>query len=60
MVKLYYAQDYKLYKDCYEAGYRISILNKVLYELNMENNISSKNKKEQKYYFNCARKNIIP
>ena len=43
----YYAQDYKLYKDCYEAGYRISILNKVLYELNMENNISSKNKKEQ-------------
>ena len=56
----YFSQDYKLYKDCYEAGYNISIINKVLYELNMENNISKKNKEAQDYYFKCARESIVP
>ena len=56
----YFSQDYKLYKDCYKAGYSISIINKVLYELNMENNISEKNKEAQDYYFKCARGNITP
>ena len=56
----YFSQDYKFYKDCYKAGYNISIINKVLYELNMENNISKKNKEAQDYYFNCARESIIP
>ncbi len=56
----YFAQDYKLYIDCYERGKKINIINEILYELNDKNNISNKNRKEQKYYFNCARKNIRP
>ena len=39
---------------------KINIINEVLYELNDKDNISNKNKEEQKYYFNCARKNITP
>ncbi len=56
----YYAQDYKFYIDCYKSGRKIQIINDVLYELNDKNNISNTNKKEQAYYFNCARKNITP
>ena len=56
----YFAQDYKLYFDCYKKGKKINIINEVLYELNDKDNISNKNKEEQKYYFNCARKNITP
>tara|TARA_B100000575_G_scaffold162149_1_gene129564 strand:+ start:2119 stop:2823 length:705 start_codon:yes stop_codon:yes gene_type:complete len=56
----YFAQDYKFYLDCYNFGKKIKIINDVLYELNDKNNISNKHKKEQEYYFNCARKNIIP
>ena len=56
----YFAQDYKLYSDCYKKGKKIYIINEVLYELNDKDNISNKNKEEQKYYFNCARKNITP
>ena len=56
----YFAQDYKFYKDCYNFGKKIIILNEVLYELNNKNNISNKHKKDQEYYFNCARKNIVP
>ncbi len=56
----YFAQDYKFYKDCYNYGKKIIILNEVLYELNNKNNLSNKHKKDQEYYFNCARKNIIP
>ena len=56
----YFAQDYKLYSDCYKKGKKINIINEVLYELNDKDNISNKNKEEQKYYFNCARKNITP
>tara|TARA_B100001121_G_C18586602_1_gene572400 strand:- start:195 stop:899 length:705 start_codon:yes stop_codon:yes gene_type:complete len=56
----YFAQDYKFYIDCFKHGKKIRIINEVLYKLNDKNNISNKNKKEQAYYFNCARKNIIP
>ena len=56
----YFAQDYKFYKDCYSIGKKMFILNEVLYELNNKNNISSKHKKDQEYYFNCAKKNIVP
>ena len=56
----YFAQDYKFYKDCYNFGKKIIVLNEVLYELNNKNNISNKYKKDQEYYFNCARKNIVP
>ena len=53
----YFAQDYKLYLDLLNNGYSIKAINKPLYNLNTINNISSNNKDEQKYYFNCARKN---
>ena len=35
----YYAQDYKLYSDCYKKGKKIHIINEVLYELNDKDNI---------------------
>ena len=43
-------------------GHRAGIksINKTLYNLNTINNISSNYKHEQKYYFNCARKDIVP
>lgn len=56
----YFAQDYKLYLDLLNNGYSIKAINKPLYNLNTINNISSNNKDEQKYYFNCARKKIVP
>lgn len=56
----YYSQDYKLYIDLLEAGKKLKQLNKVLYELNTEDNISTNHKKEQRYYANCARRNKKP
>ena len=56
----YFAQDYKLYLDLLSKGYSIKAINKTLYNLNTINNISNNNKDEQKYYFNCARKKIVP
>ena len=55
-----YSQDYKLFKDLFEAGYKIKNLNEALYFLNTINNISSKFGSEQKYFANCVRKNLIP
>jgi glycosyltransferase involved in cell wall biosynthesis len=56
----YFAQDYKLMRDFIEQKYKIKIIKEVLYELNMENNISKIYKKEQKYYANCVRRNLVP
>ena len=56
----YYSQDYKLMKNLIENKYKVKIIKKVLYELNMENNISSSHKEEQKYYADCVRKDKIP
>ena len=56
----YFAQDYKLMRDFMEQKYKIKIIKEVLYELNMENNISKIYKKEQKYYANCVRRNLVP
>lgn len=56
----YYAQDYKLYLDLLSKGYSIKAINKPLYNLNTINNISSNNKDDQKYYFYCARKKMVP
>ena len=36
MMKFYFSQDYKFFSDCYKAGYKVSIINKKLYLLNME------------------------
>jgi glycosyltransferase EpsE len=46
-----YAQDYKLFIQLLKKNYKIKILKKKLYVLNMENNISSLRKEEQKDFF---------
>lgn len=56
----FYAQDYKLFLDLIRNGYKIKNLNKVLYFLNTENNISSKFKMEQEYFFQCAKNRVSP
>jgi len=58
--RFYYAQDYKLFSDLLKNRIEILNLNKVLYLLNMNNNISTNFKKEQNYFANCVRKNINP
>ena len=58
--KFIYSQDYKLFFDFLNSGYKIKNLNKVLYYLNMENNISTNYSLEQKYYADCVRKNLNP
>ena len=56
----YYSQDYKLFSDLLKRGVRFKYLKAPLYYLNMEENISSKYRNEQKYYANCVRKNKLP
>ncbi len=56
----YYSQDYKLMKDLLNHNFRYTILNKVHYELNMDNNISTNKKSEQQYYAECVKKNVKP
>lgn len=51
-----YAQDYKLFIELLKKNYKIKILNKKLYLLNMENNISSLRKEEQQYFFKKIQK----
>jgi len=51
-----FAQDYKLLVDLLNSRKKIKIFEEVLYVLNTKNNISSKFKKEQNYYFKLARK----
>ena len=58
--RFYYSQDYKLFTDLLNAGYKISIMKDALYHLNTFNNISSKYKEEQKYYADCVRKRKNP
>ena len=58
--RFFYAQDYKLMSDLLKRNYKISIIKEPLYHLNTKNNISTIHRKEQKYYANCVRNNIIP
>lgn len=53
--RFYYAQDYKLFYDLLDKGYKVKTLNKELYILNTENNISSENLERQNYYADCVR-----
>ena len=46
-----YAQDYKLFVELLKKNYKIKILKKKLYVLNMENNISSLSKEDQEEFF---------
>ena len=43
-----------------DKNYRYKKINKPLYLLNMENNISSNKKEEQDYYATCVKKNSFP
>ena len=56
----YYSQDLKLIFDLIKKGYNYKIINKVLYVLNTQNNISENKFQEQEYYAHCARKGIKP
>ena len=53
--RFYFAQDYKLFYDLLNKGYKVRTLNKALYILNTENNISSENLERQNYYADCVR-----
>ena len=58
--RFYYAQDYKLFYDLLNRGYKVKTLNKALYILNTENNISSENLERQNYYADCVRLRKTP
>jgi glycosyltransferase involved in cell wall biosynthesis len=58
--EFYYSQDYKLILNFIKYKFRVSILKEPLYELNMENNISSNFKDQQRYYADCAKRNKTP
>ena len=58
--RFYYAQDYKLFYDLLNKGYKVKTLNEALYILNTENNISSENLDRQNYYADCVRLGKIP
>ena len=58
--KFYFAQDYKLFRDLLKQKIKFKYLSKSLYILNMDDNISSNYRNEQKYYFDCAKNDIKP
>lgn len=51
----YYSQDFKLLVDLLNEKMNVRIINKFLYDLNIDNNISTNFKKEQREYFLKAR-----
>lgn len=55
----YYAQDYYLLTKLVSKKFKISILKKVLYHLNQENNISSNFKKEQELFAKKVRNEYL-
>ena len=54
------AQDYKLMFDLIRLNHKLKIINQPLYKLNLKDNISTRNIKEQNYYANCVKKEIDP
>ena len=56
----YYSQDYKLFMDLIDKGYKFKDIKKPLYILNMNDNISSLKQNQQKYYADCVRKGLKP
>lgn len=53
--KYYFAQDYKLFSILLKNKIKYKYLNEQLYFLNTQNNISTKNKLEQKQFFKFAK-----
>ncbi len=58
--EFYYAQDYKLMADLLAADKKVTILKEPLYILNLSNNISTKFRKEQKYFADCVKSGKTP
>ena len=58
--KFKFAQDYKLMFDLVRLNHKLKIVNQPLYKLNLKDNISTRNIKEQNYYANCVKKEIDP
>ena len=58
--RFYYSQDYKLMSDLIKQNKKIKTLRQPLYNLNLKNNISSKNAEEQEYFAKCVRLNKNP
>ena len=56
----YFAQDYKLFADLLSRKYKIGSLNKCLYTLNVDNNLSNKFKSQQQEYAKIVKKNFKP
>ena len=56
----YLAQDYKLFADLLSRKYKIGSLNKCLYTLNVDNNLSNKFKNQQQEYAKIVKKNFKP
>ena len=56
----YYSQDYKLINDMLKNKYKYKKIKKILYELNMKDNISNNKKTEQEYYASCVRSRSLP
>ena len=56
----YFAQDYKLFADLLSKNYQIGSLNKCLYVLNVDNNLSNKFKNEQREYAKVVKKDFKP
>ena len=54
-----YAQDYKLLRDLLNNKYKYKIIKDPLYVLNMQDNISTKFKSEQKLLSDKIRKNKV-
>ena len=54
--KFKFAQDYKLMFDLIRLNHKLKIINQPLYKLNLKDNISTRNIKEQNYYANCVKK----
>ena len=58
--KFKFAQDYKLMFDLIRLNHKLKIINQPIYKLNLKDNISTRNIKEQNYYANCVKKEIDP
>ena len=46
--------------DLIRLNHKLKIINQPLYKLNLKDNISTRNIKEQNYYANCVKKEIDP
>ena len=58
--RFYYAQDYKLFREIVDERIKIKKIWNPIYFLNTKDNISTKFKKDQKYFADCVRTRSIP